>query len=264
MTKNPFASLFLICALGVSGLAKAAPTESQAISVFAAASLQNALSDIAKAYMAQTGVAVRLTFGGSPSIARQIEQGAPADIMISADADWMDYVQTRNLVDPASRTNLISNRLVLVAPVAAPVTLALAPPASAQKAMTRTLGTGRLAMADPDTVPAGRYGKAGLITLGLWDGVKGKIAPSDSVRNALAFVARGEAPLGLVYASDAVAEPKVKIVGVLPRTSHPLIVYPGAVVQASKVPDQAKAFLAWLKSRRAQAILLKAGFSPLP
>lgn len=264
MSKTFLKSLVLICALGVSSLAKAAPTEPQAISVFAAASLQNALSDIAKAYTAQTGVAVRLTFGGSPSIARQIEQGAPADIIISADGDWMDHVQTRNLIDPASRTNLISNRLVLVAPVAAPVTLALTPPASAQKAMARTLGPGRLAMADPDTVPAGRYGKAGLVTLGLWDGVKGKIAPSDSVRNALAFVARGEAPLGLVYASDAVAEPKVKIVGVLPRTSHPLIVYPGAVVQASKVPDQAKAFLAWLKSRRAQAILLKAGFSPLP
>ncbi len=264
MRKTLLKSLALICALAVSGLAKAAPAEPSSISVFAAASLQNALSDIAKVYTAQTGIAVRLTFGGSPAIARQIEQGAPADIMISADIEWMDYVQSRNLVDPASRTNLISNRLVLVAPIAAPVTLALAPPASANKALAQTLGPGRLAMADPDTVPAGRYGKAGLITLGLWDGVKAKIAPSDSVRSALAFVARGEAPLGLVYASDAVAEPKVKIVGVLPRTSHPLIVYPGAVVQSTKAPDQAKAFLAWLKGRRAQTILLKAGFSPLP
>ena len=249
--------------LGLGILPKAALAAPRPISVFAAASLQTALGQMAQVYTARTGVPVRLTFGGSPAMARQIQQGAPADIMISADTAWMDALQTGQWIDPASRTDLISNRLVLIVPVGKAASIALTPGTKASRDLARILGPGRLAMADPQTVPAGRYGKAALEKLGLWDGVSGQIAPTDTVRTALGFVARGEAPLGLVYASDAVAEPKVAVVATLPKTSHPKIVYPGAVTRNAQSPKEAKAFLTWLKGSQARAVFLKNGFSPL-
>ena len=249
--------------LGLGVLPKAALAASRPISVFAAASLQTALGQMAQVYTARTGVPVRLTFGSSPAMARQIQQGAPADIMISADTAWMDALQTGQWIDPASRTDLISNRLVLIVPAGKGASIALSPVTKASRDLARILGPGRLAMADPQTVPAGRYGKAALEKLGLWDGVSGQIAPTDTVRTALGFVARGEAPLGLVYASDAVAEPKVAVVATLPKTSHPKIVYPGAVTRNAQSPKEAKAFLTWLKGSQARALFLKNGFSPL-
>ena len=255
--------LILGVLLGLGVMPKAGFAAQRSVSVFAAASLQTALGQLAQDYTARTGVAVRLSLGSSPAMARQIEQGAPADIMISADQAWMDKLQSGQWIDPASRSDLISNRLVLIVPKGTRASLALLPAAKARQDLARILGAGRLAMADPQTVPAGRYGKAGLETLGLWDGVRGQIAPTDTVRTALAFVARGEAPLGLVYASDAVAEPKVLVVATLPKTSHPKIVYPGAVTRNAQNPAEARAFLTWLKSRQAQAVFLKNGFSPL-
>ena len=256
--------LVMTLALIIAGSAPAYAQGTRSLTVFAAASLQTALTEIGGQYTAKTGTVVRFSFGGSPALARQIEQGAPADLVLTADGDWMDYLQTRRLIDPARRRNVISNALVLVAPAGSSNVLVLAPRAAAQASLAKALGRGRLAMADPDTVPAGRYGKAALISLGLWNRVAGQLAPSDSVRTALAFVARGEAPLGLVYASDAVAEPRVKVVARFAKSAHPLIVYPAGVTKAAQVPSQAAEFLDYLQGRQAQAIFVKNGFSPLP
>ena len=258
-----FPALIAAVLLGLGVLPNAALAAPRPISVFAAASLQTALGQMAQVYTARTGVPVRLTFGSSPAMARQIQQGAPADIMISADTAWMDALQTGQWIDPASRADLISNRLVLIVPAGKAGLIALSPGTKAKQGLARILGPGRLAMADPQTVPAGRYGKAALEKLGLWDGVSGQIAPTDTVRTALGFVARGEAPLGLVYASDAVAEPKVAVLATLPTTSHPKIIYPGAVTRNAQSPTEARAFLTWLKGSQARAIFLKNGFSPL-
>ena len=227
------------------------------VTVFAAASLKTALDEVAADWTATTGTPVVLTYGGSPAMARQIAAGAPADIFISASVAWMDDLAGRGLIQPDSRRDIVGNRLVLVAHGAArPVTL------DETLDLAGLLAGGRLSMAMVASVPAGQYGAEALQSLGLWDQVKGSLAQSENVRAALRLVALGEAPLGVVYASDAVAEPGVSVIATFPETSHRPIVYPAALM-----PDagaDAAVFLDHLTSPGAVAVFTANGFSPLP
>ncbi len=201
------------------------------VTVFAAASLQNVFDEVGAAFTMSGGAPVRLSYAASSAIARQIEQGAPADVFISADADWMDYLQTRGLIVTGTRHDLLTNHLALIAPADSKIRLRIAP----GMPIAAALGSGRLAIAGPD-VPAGRYGREALTKLGVFASVKDRLAPAQNVRAALAFVAQGASPLGIVYDTDARIEPKVKIVGLFPDTSHAAIVYPAALVAASRNP----------------------------
>jgi len=234
--------------------ASAAVAQPAQITVFAAASLKNALDDVDTAFTAQSHVTVRASYAASSALARQIEQGAPADAFISADSDWMDYLARRQLIVAASRRDVLTNHLALIAPAASSVRLAI----HNGFPLAKALGDGRLAIAGPD-VPAGKYGQASLVALGAWDGVKDHLAPAQKVRGALTFVAQGEAPLGIVYDTDAKSEPKVKIVGLFPDDSHPRIVYPAALVAASNTPG-AGAYLIFLQGPQASAIFKRYGF----
>jgi len=229
--------------------------ERREVVVFAAASLTNALQDIGKAFETRGGANVKFSFGASSLLARQIEAGAEADLFFSADAEWMDYLKQRNLTQTASRRDLLSNRLALIAPTDSPVALKIAP----GFALAKALGDSRLALADPDTVPAGKYAKAALTTLGVWDSVAGKLARAENVRAALAYVARGEAALGVVYTTDAKAEAKVKAIDVFPLESHPPIVYPVALTASSKSAD-ARTFLDYLAGPNAKDVFVRHGF----
>lgn len=246
----------LLALIALAGLSTApACAADKPLTVFAAASLQEALTEAGKAFETRTGTPVRFSFAGSQALARQIDQGAPADLFVSADLDWMNFIDARGLLVKASRRDLASNRLVLIAPRDSRVTLRI----GKGMALAKALGGGRLALADPAAVPAGRYARASLTSLGVWDQVAARTAPSESVRGALAFVARGEAPLGIVYATDARAEPRVRVVGVLPAGSHPPIVYPGAILKGARHP-QAAAFLGFLQGPEARAIFTARGF----
>jgi molybdate transport system substrate-binding protein len=222
--------------------------------VFAAASLKNAMDDVIKAFTVRTHSPARASYGASSALARQIEQGAPADVFVSADVDWMDYVAQRNLIVLTSRRNLLSNHLALIAPADSKTALKIAP----GMPLAAALGSGRLAIAGPD-VPAGRYGQAALTALGVWPSVEGKLARAENVRAALAFVARGETPLGIVYDTDVKVEPKVRIVGLFPDAIHPPIIYPAAIVAASHNPGNA-GFMRFLEGREAAAIFHRYGF----
>lgn len=224
--------------------------------VLAAASLQEALSDAASAWAARRHAAPVLSFASSSALARQIEAGAPADLFISADNEWMDYVAGKRLIRPGTRALLLSNRLVLVAPAGNRTALRIGP----NFPLARALGNGRLAMGDPDAVPAGKYGKAALTALGVWGSVESKVARADNVRGALALVERGEAPFGIVFATDARASAKVRVVGVFPETSHPPIRYPIATLKASTNAG-AEAFRRFLLSREGKAIFARRGFA---
>lgn len=227
------------------------------VTVFAAASLKNALDEVGAEY-AKGGGEARFSYAASSAIARQIEQGAPADVYISADSDWMNYLAERRLIVPASRRDLLTNKLALIAPADSKVAIKV----GRGMPLAKTLGDGRLAVAGPD-VPAGKYAKASLTNLGVWDSVSGKLAQAENVRSALQYVARGESPLGIVYDTDAKVEPKVRIVGLFPDNTHPPIVYPAAVVASSQNPDAAK-FLAYMSGPKAAAIFRKYGFVVLP
>ena len=227
------------------------------VTVFAAASLKNALDEVGAQY-AKTGGDARFSYAASSAIARQIEQGAPADIYVSADSDWMNYLADRKLIVASSRKDLLTNNLALIAPADSKVALKI----GKGMPLAKTLGDGRLAVAGPD-VPAGKYAKASLGALGVWDSVSGQLAQAENVRMALQYVARGESSLGIVYDTDAKVEPKVRIVGLLPAGTHPKIVYPVALVAGSKNPDAAK-FLAFLSGPQAAAVFRKYGFTVLP
>jgi molybdate transport system substrate-binding protein len=243
--------------LAVLALLVSASVALAEVTVFAAASLKTALDRIAADWQAQTGTPMTVAYGGSPAMARQIAQGAPADIFISASVAWMDDLAAQGLVRPDSRRDLLGNRLVLVAHGSArPIALDQATDLAA------LLGGGRLSMAMVDSVPAGQYGAEALRNLGLWDQVKDSLAQSENVRAALRLVALGEAPLGIVYASDAVAEPGVSVIATIPADSHQPIVYPAALM-----PDagqDAEAFLAHLASPGAGAVFAENGFLALP
>lgn len=249
-----FLCLLLLVALPLSAKT---PKPQPTITVFAAASLKESLDEAAAAWTGRSGQKVSISYAGSSALAKQIEQGAPADVFISADAEWMDYLQQRKLIDVDTRINLVGNRLVVIAPVDSALrTLSLKPPA-----VRLALGDGRLAMAETISVPAGRYGRQALTTLGLWDAVSGRLAQADNVRAAMAFVSRGEAPLGIVYATDAQAEPKVRVVAVIPGRMHAAIVYPMARI-AGTPPAATRDFLTFLHSDVANAIFKRAGFLP--
>ncbi|MEZ5829226.1 MAG: molybdate ABC transporter substrate-binding protein [Hyphomicrobiales bacterium] len=226
--------------------------------VFAAASLKTALDAIAEDWRRETGANPVISYAATSALAKQIEQGAEADVFISADLDWMDYVEERGLIDPKSRFDLLANQLVLIAPKNAEPTAAIEPGLP----LAELLGGGRLAIANVDAVPAGKYGKTALQSLGLWDAVKDKLAQAENVRAALRLVARGEAPLGIVYASDAKADPSVTVLGVFPEATHPPIVYPAASLRDARGP-QIGAFLAYLRSPEAARRFEANGFAPI-
>jgi len=253
--RRALCALLLVAPLGIARPAAAAGD----IVVFAAASLKNALDDAAVAYHKQDGENTSISYAASSALAKQIEAGAPADIFISADLDWMDYVEQRHLIKPETRKNLLGNRLVLVAPAGSDIKVEIKP----NFPLASLLGGGRLAIADPNAVPAGKYGKAALEKLGVWSSVADKLAPAENVRSALFFVSRQEAPLGIVYATDAAADKGVKIAAVFPEETHPPILYPIALTAASKNPDAAK-FLAFLESASAKPFFEKQGFTVLP
>jgi len=237
-----------------------APVQASAdeVLVFAAASLKTALDPIAADWQKSSGKTVTVSYAGSSSLARQIEQGAPADIFISASTDWMDYLQSEQMIRAGTRKDLLGNRLVLIAHDRDAAGVELGP----ETDLAGMLGQERLAMALVDSVPAGVYGKAALSNLGLWDSVSAKVAQADNVRAALALVSSGEAPFGIVYASDAVADDNVSVVASFPEESHAPIIYPAAITASSAAPDAA-AFLEALSSPAATAIFKAQGFLPL-
>ena len=250
-------SLWATAALAIGlTLAGMSPSRAADLTVFAAASLKEALDEQVSRFQAETGGKTVVSYGGSNALARQIEAGAPADVFMSADTDWVDYLDKRNLLRPGTRIDLLRNRLVLIAPADARASLPIAP----GFALGAALGTGKLAMANPDSVPAGKYGKAALTALGVWTSVESRIARTDNVRAALVLVARGEAPFGIVYATDAIAEPKVRIVDTFPEQMHPPIVYPIAIVAASRSPN-AQRLVDNLGSPAARAIWARHGFA---
>jgi molybdate transport system substrate-binding protein len=239
-----------ICLTAGSPTVKAAD-----VTVFAAASLKEALDEQAKQFQASTGNKVIISYGASNALAKQIEAGAPADIFISADLDWMDYLDQRRLLAQNTRFDLLRNTLVLIAPSSSASTLKIGlnfPLASA-------LGKEKLAMANPDSVPAGKYGKSALEKLGVWASVEGQVARAENVRAALALVSRGEAPFGIVYKTDALADKGVRVVDTFPPDSHPPIIYPAALAATSK-STAAKPLLDYLRSAPARSVWEKYGF----
>jgi molybdate transport system substrate-binding protein len=245
--------------LGILALGAAPAVRAEEVLVFAAASLKNALDEAAADYQRHGGDKISVSYAASSALAKQLESGAPADIFISADLDWMDYVQQRHLIKPETRKDLLGNRLVLVAPTSSKVAVEIKP----NFPLAALLQGGRLAMADPDAVPAGKYGKAALEKLGVWASVEGQVARAENVRAALFFVSRQEAPLGIVYATDAAADTGVRIVAAFPEDTHPPIVYPVALTAASRHAGAA-GFLAFLESPAAKPIFEKQGFTVLP
>jgi len=226
--------------------------------VFAAASLNSALDDADARYLHDAGHKVVVSYGASSTLAKQIENGAPADIFISADLDWMDYAAAHKLIRPETRSNLLGNKLVLIASADSHINLTIAQ----NFPLAQALGNNRLAMADPAAVPAGKYGKAALEALGVWLSVASKIAPAQDVRATLLLVSRGEAPLGIVYQTDAAADRSVKIIGAFPESTHPPIIYPIAVTAASTNAGAA-AYIGFLKSPAAKPAFEKQGFVTL-
>ena len=232
-----------------------APAQAQdRVLVFAAASLRNALDDAALGFSGPRPV---ISYAGSSSLAKQIERGAPASLFISADRDWMNYLQKQRLLVPGTRRDLLGNQLVLIAPRDSKIKLAIGP----GMPLMQALGGGRLALGDPYHVPAGMYARAALESLGVWSSVKAHLAATENVRIALALVARNEAPLGVVYETDARVEPGVRVVGRFDPSLHPPIVYPMALVKGA-VPS-ARAFEAYLRGPQARAVFRKYGFTPL-
>jgi len=255
LTKNaPVLSLLASVFLCV---ASASIAQAQNVTVFAAASLKEALDEIDAQYQVKGGAKAAISYAASSALAKQIERGAPADIFISADLDWMDYVEKRKLVKAGSRHNLLRNEIVLVAPADSTASVTIGP----KFPLAKLLKDGRLAMADPDSVPAGKYGKASLEALGIWPSVADRVARAENVRATLNFVSRGEAPFGIVYRSDAMADKKVRVIGAFPADSHPPIVYPAAMLTGGKSPAAEKYFQ-FISSNEAKGIFRRHGFVP--
>lgn len=228
------------------------------VTVFAAASLKNALDAVSAAWAADAGKDTAISYAASSALAKQIESGAPADVFISADRDWMNYLTEKKLVGAGTAIDLLGNEIVLVAPRDSSAEIAIAK----DFALAKLLDGGKLAMGDVKAVPAGKYGKAALEALGVWSSVESQVAQAENVRAALKLVSTGEAPLGIVYRTDAQAEPGVKVIGTFPADSHPPIVYPVALIAGSQNPDAA-AFVTFLQAAKAQAIFRDQGFTVL-
>jgi len=246
--------LGLLC-LTISASLSAADAQAPQILVFAASSLTDAMQEASAAYEKTVHVTVKASFDSSAVLARQIEAGAPADVFFSADTEWMDYLQSRKLIQVASRKNVLGNRLVLIAPTQSQIQLKIAP----HFPLAAALGKGRLATGDPDSVPAGRYARSALTNLGVWDEIAPRLARAENVRVALLYVARGEAPLGIVYASDALADKNVRVVDTFPADTHEPIVYSIALTRPAK--SQAQAFIAYLTGPQGRDIFVKYGFT---
>lgn len=246
--------LLALCAALASSPARAADP----VTVMAAASLTDALQALGSAWAARGHPAPRFVFAASSTLARQIEQGAPADLFASADEPWMDYLQQRGLIVPDSRTSPLGNRLVLVAPSNQPGDVALAPGVDL---LARLGAQGRLATGDPASVPVGKYAQAALTKLGAWDAVMPRLARAASVRAALLLVERGEAPLGIVYATDAAASKGVRVVGTFPEDTHPPVSYPFALTRRGGDQTEAQALLAFLTGPDAAPVYRSLGFS---
>ncbi|SFJ31034.1 molybdate ABC transporter substrate-binding protein [Bradyrhizobium sp. Gha] len=249
------AGLFTALVLLAGTTLSPASAEDRTITVFAAASMKNALDEVDAAYTAKTGVKITASYAASSVLARQIEQGAPADVFVSADTDWMDYAVSKKAINEPSRVNLLGNSIVLIAPKDSGidnVTIAQG------FDLAKLAGDGKIATGDVKSVPVGKYAKAALEKLGAWHAAEPKFAMAESVRAALALVARGEANLGIVYSTDAKVEPGVKIVGTFPADSHPAIVYPVAATTTAK--PETSAYLAFLRSTTAKTCLEKYGF----
>ena len=249
--------LLVALAALLASVAAAAADAPRTITVYAAASLTDSLRRLGDDFTRETGTAVKLSFAASSALARQIEAGAPADVFLSADTDWMDYLAERDLVQTASRRNLLGNRLVLIAPADSRVALRIEPHFGIRAA----LGSERLATGDPDSVPVGRYAHDALVSLGVWDQVSDRLVRAENVRSALMFVARGEVPLGIVYATDARVEPKVRVVDVFPPDSHAPIVYPAALTRSASA--DARRFLDYLHGAHARDVFNSFGFTAL-
>lgn len=250
--RNLLATLMVALGLAVAGL----PARGADLTVFAAASLKEALDEQVGRFEAETGGKIVVSYAASSALAKQIESGAPADVFLSADVDWLDYLDQRKRIRGGTRINLLRNRLVLIAPADSRAALRIAPGFE----LAAALGTGRLAMANPDGVPAGKYGRDSLRALNVWPGIESRVARTENVRAALVLVARGEAPFGIVYATDAAAEPKVRIVDTFPEDTHAPIVYPVAIIAASSSP-YAQRFVDSLASRPARAVWARHGFA---
>lgn len=257
-TACPRIALMLILAVAQLVVSMASRAEDEPVLVFAAASLKNALDDVAGRYQSATGRAVVVSYAASSTLAKQILAGAPAQIFISADQGWMDLLEKNDAIVPATRQPLLGNELVLVAPKDAVADISLRPGVD----LMPQLGDGRLAVAETSAVPAGKYARAALEHLGIWSTLENRLAQAPDVRAALALVARGEAPLGIVYASDAAAEPDVRVLATFPPDTHAPIVYPAALTREAK-DERAAAFLDYLSSREAAAIFGRHGFKTL-
>jgi molybdate transport system substrate-binding protein len=250
-------ALFLLLFGTAAGPAAAADPHPPLL-VFAAASLTDVLQELGLAYEKESGQTLKHSFAASSALARQIESGARADVFVAADTDWMDYLQSRKLIDTASRVNLLSTRLVLIAPVDSTLQLKIAP----GFALAAALGKGgRLSTGDPDAVPVGKYAKSALISLGVWPQVADRLARADNVRTALTFVERGETPLGIVYAADAKMDSKVRVIDTFPASSHPPIIYPIAAMTGADT-DAAR-YIAFLRSLAARTVFERYGFTTL-
>jgi len=256
-TKRSWLSGCLAIALAFgSGFVPHPVRAAEPVVVFAAASLKNALDETIVAWGKATGKTAKASYAASNALAKQIEAGAPADLFFSADLAWMDYADAKGGIRPETRTNLLRNAIVLIAPKDSKTTVELKPGLD----LAAALKGERIAMGSIDSVPAGKYGKAALEKLGAWDGVKDRVAQAENVRAALLLVSRGEAPLGIVYATDAVSDPSVTVVATFPTDSHPPIVYPIAQTKDSANPDAA-ALLAYLRSPAARPFFERQGFS---
>ncbi|MEH2505531.1 MULTISPECIES: molybdate ABC transporter substrate-binding protein [unclassified Bradyrhizobium] len=251
---NRLAGLVLAFALSLA-IPSPAAAQNKSLTIFAAASMKNALDEIDAAYAAKRGAKITVSYAASSALARQIEQGAPADIFISADTDWMDYAIGKKTINEPSRVNLLGNSIVLIAPKDSKINHVNIGPGFD---LARLAGDGRIATGDVKSVPAGKYAKAALEKLGAWQAAEPKFAMAVDVRAALTLVARGEAALGIVYSTDAKVETGVKIVGTFPADSHPAIIYPVAATMTAK-PD-ASDYLVFLRSIAAKGIFEKYGF----
>ncbi|ANW05223.1 molybdate ABC transporter substrate-binding protein [Bradyrhizobium icense] len=251
---NRLTGLFLAFAVSLAAIPSPA-AQQKSLTIFAAASMKNALDEIDAAYAAEAGDKITVSYAASSALARQIEQGAPADIFISADTDWMDYAIGKKTISEPSRINLLGNSIVLIAPKDSKIDNVNIGPGFD---LAKLAGDGRIATGDVKSVPAGKYAKAALEKLGAWQAAEPKFAMAVDVRAALTLVARGEAALGIVYSTDAKVEPGVKIVGTLPADSHPAVIYPVAATTTAK--PEASNYLAFLRSTAAKTIFEKHGF----
>jgi molybdate transport system substrate-binding protein len=252
-------SFFIVASFAVTAWSQAGPPEPKQpeLLVFAAASLTDVLGELSLAFERDSRVMVKLSFASSSALARQIESGAAADVFVSADSEWMDYLQNRGLLDDSSRRDLAGNHLVLIAPADSTVSLKIGP----NFPLLAALGAGRLSTGDPDTVPAGKYARAALTSLGVWESIEPRLVRAENVRSALMFVARGEAPLGIVYYTDARVDSKVRVVDTFPDDTHAPITYPAATTR--NATPQAAAYLKSLCGAGASETWKKFGFVEL-